>query len=155
MCLVRFLKVSETKFLRRNDPVRSSEVAQIRGRLSCNYFPKSYTYGRINLMFSNSTNALSGELTDLLSYLEATFYLETRQPADSNVKMDDFLRWAKQHLSDTRPSEVFPVDNNYGVLLTNGQRIKLCPDVEGQGGGHGDMANPDMSIPVTTMRGNK
>jgi len=103
-------------------------------------------------MLTNQTDALSGELTDLMSYLEATFQAETKMTAGHKVEMSAFLRWAKAHLSATRPSEVFPVDNNYGVLLTNGQRVKLCPDVESQGGGNGDMANPDTSIPVTTMR---
>jgi len=107
-------------------------------------------------MFTNKSDAVSGELTDLMSYLEAGFRSEMNQPAGSTVNMEAFIHWAKGHLSATRPSEVFPVDNNYGVLLTNGQRVKLCPDVEGQeGGGHGDMANPDASVPVTTMRGHK
>jgi len=103
-------------------------------------------------MFSNQTDALSGELTDLMSYLESGFRQEMNQPAGSSVNMEAFIHWAKDHLSATLPSEVFPVDNNYGILLTNGQRVKLCPGVNGQDNGHGDMANLDTSIPVTTMR---
>lgn len=104
-------------------------------------------------MFSNRTDALSGELPDLMSYLESTFRREMNQPAGNPVNMEAFILWSRDHLSVTRPSEVFPVDNNYGILLTNGQRVKLCPDVSGQSTGYGDMANPDNSVPVTTMRG--
>ena len=103
-------------------------------------------------MFTNATDAVSGELTDLMSYLEAAYRSEMQQPAGSEVKMEAFIHWAKQHLSDNRPSEVFPVDNNYGVLLTNAQRVKLCPDLESQVNSTGDMANPDTSIPVTKTR---
>jgi hypothetical protein len=103
-------------------------------------------------MFTNQTDAISGDLQDLLTYLEAKFRAETQQPEGIKLKEDGFLAWAKGHLGETRPSEVFAVDNNYGILLTNGQRIKLCPDVAGEEVRTGDMANPDQSIPVTRMK---
>ena len=103
-------------------------------------------------MFTNQTDAVSGDLSDLLSYLEANYRQKMQLKEPSKLDFDAFMKWAKQHLIETRPSEVFAVDNNYGVLLTNGQRIKLCPDGEGETARTGDMANPDQSIPVTRMR---
>lgn len=103
-------------------------------------------------MFTNQTDAISGDLQDLLAYLEAGYRAESKQPVGVQLNADGFLAWAKKHLSETRPSEVFAVDNNYGILLTNGQRVKLCPDVEGEETRTGDMANPDQSVPVTRRR---
>jgi hypothetical protein len=103
-------------------------------------------------VFTNQSDAISGDLTDLLTYLEASFRSETQQPVGIQLNSDAFLVWAKKHLSEVRPSEVFAVDNNYGILLTNGQRVKLCPSVVGEETRTGDMANPDQSIPVTRMR---
>jgi hypothetical protein len=103
-------------------------------------------------VFTNQTDALSGDLADLLTYLEASYRAETKKPADIPLNSDAFLVWARKHLRETRPSEVFAVDNNYGILLTNGQRVKLCPDVAGEVSRTGDMANPDQSVPVTRMR---
>ena len=104
-------------------------------------------------MFTNQPDAISGELADLMSYLEANYRQETKQPEAVSMPVDPFITWAKQHLIQHRPSEVFAVDNNYGILLTNGQRVQLCPNVpsEPQRTG-GDMANPDTSIPVTRMK---
>lgn len=104
-------------------------------------------------MFSNQPDALSGDLQDLLTYLEAVYRAETKQPAGTKLKEEGFIEFARNRLSQVRPSEVFAVDNNYGILLTNGQRVKLCPDVQGEPQRTGgDMANPDTSIPVTRMR---
>jgi hypothetical protein len=102
-------------------------------------------------MFTTSSDALSGELTDLMSYLEAGFRQEMNQPAGSTGDMGAFILWAKGHLSATRPSEVFPVDNNYGILLTNGQRIKLCP-ATGPLQRKGAMANPESGIQIVSTR---
>lgn len=103
-------------------------------------------------MFSNQPDAVSGDLNDLLTYLEAVYRRETNKPEGVQLNDGGFIEWAKGHLSEHRPSEVFAVDNNYGILLTNGQRVKLCPDVAGEPQRTGDMANPDQSIPVTRMR---
>ena len=100
-------------------------------------------------MFSTDNDAVNGDLMDLLSYLEAEYRKKLVKPDAISIEGDSFIKWAKQHLSKVRPSEVFAVDNNYGVLLTDGQRIKLCPDTAPTT--TGDMANTDTSIPVTRL----
>ena len=100
-------------------------------------------------MFSTDNDAVNGDLMDLLSYLEAEYRKKLVKPDAISIEGDSFIKWAKQHLSKVRPSEVFAVDNNYGVLLTDGQRVKLCPDTAPTT--TGDMANPDTSIPVTRL----
>ena len=97
-------------------------------------------------MFSTQSDAVPGDLMDLLSYLEAEYRKKLVKPDAVSIEGDSFIKWAKTHLSNIRPSEVFAVDNNYGILLTDGQRIKLCPDTVTS---TGDMANPDNSISVT------
>jgi len=94
----------------------------------------------------------SGELSDLITYLEANYRRERGLLPTDMLLDDDFVSWAKQHLSDNRPNEVFAVDNNYGILLTNGQRIKLSPDPQGYVPSNGDMANPDSSISIMQTR---
>ena len=100
-------------------------------------------------MFSTDNDAVNGDLLDLLSYLEAEYRKKLVKPDAISIEGDSFIKWAKQHLSKVRPSEVFAVDNNYGVLLTDGQRIKLCPDTAPTT--TSDMANPDTYIPVTRL----
>jgi hypothetical protein len=102
-------------------------------------------------VFTNENPALNSDLNDLLSHLEGVFTAEGS--STGAVTADKFLDFAKGYLSQNRPSEVFAVDNNYGVLLTNGQRIKLCPTAADEAAvTGGDMANPDTSIPVTRRR---
>lgn len=100
-------------------------------------------------MFSTQSDALNGELVDLLTYLEISYRETTQADKNLSIPASSFLSWAKEYLTKHRPSEVFAVDNNYGILLTNGQRIKLCPDTSAAS--TGDMANPDTSIPVTRL----
>lgn len=100
-------------------------------------------------MFTNTTTSLSGELADLLTHLEAAYRVKLDAKPGVICDSDAFCSWARGYLTDNRPSEVFPVDNNYGVLLTNGQRIKLCPDIAGITYSTGDMANPDLSISIS------
>lgn len=100
-------------------------------------------------MFSTQSDALNGELVDLLTYLEISYRETTQTDKNLAIPAAAFLKWAKDHLTNHRPSEVFAVDNNYGILLTNGQRVKLCPDTSVAR--TGDMANPDTSIPVTRL----
>lgn len=100
-------------------------------------------------MFSTQSDALNGELVDLLTYLELSYREITQTDKNLSIPASVFLAWAREYLTKHRPSEVFAVDNNYGILLTNGQRIKLCPDVSAVR--TGDMANPDSSIPVTRL----
>lgn len=99
-------------------------------------------------MFTNDIHAVSRELTDLLTHLEAGYRKTTTQPPSVVCGAEGFFDWARTYLAENRPSEVFPVDNNYGVLLTNGQRIKLCPDRPDELRRTGDMANKDASISI-------
>ena len=100
-------------------------------------------------MFSTNTDGQSGELVDLMSYLEAEYRKKLVKPDAITIEGDSFIKWAKKHLSEVRPSEVFAVDNNYGVLLTDGQRVKLCPDTAPTT--TGDMANADTSLPAPRL----
>jgi hypothetical protein len=99
-------------------------------------------------VFTNDTRAVTRELTDLLTHLEAGYRKTTTQPLSVTCGAEGFFDWARAYLTENRPSEVFPVDNNYGVLLTNGQRIKLCPELPNVTTRTGDMANPDASISI-------
>jgi len=92
---------------------------------------------------TNDPHSLSSELPDLISFLDTKF-------AEGQLPGDTFKSFATRYLGENRPSEVFAVDNNYGILLTNGQRVKLCPDAEGRESGRtGDMANPSQEIDIT------
>ena len=103
-------------------------------------------------MFTNQTGGVSGNLPDLLSHLEGVYRQETNQPIGLQTDADRFLTWAKSYLTEHRPAEVFAVDDNYGVMLTNGFRIKLSPDSVYESRATGDMANPDTSISITRAR---
>ena len=103
-------------------------------------------------MFTNQTGGVSGNLPDLLSYLEGVYRQVNAQPIGMQTDADRFVRWAKSYLTEHRPSEVFPVDDNYGVMLTNGFRVKLCPEGRSESRPTGDMANPDTSISITRSR---
>ncbi len=103
-------------------------------------------------MFTNQTGGVSGNLPDLLSHLEGVYRQVNNQPIGLQTDADRFIQWAKSYLTEHRPSEVFPVDDNYGVMLTNGFRIKLCPDSHFESRPTGDMANPDTSISITRTR---
>ena len=95
---------------------------------------------------TNDPHSISSELPDLISFLD-TKYHEDEEHEGS------FKDFAAEYLAENRPSEVFAVDNNYGILLTNGQRVKLCPDVEGSAPTRtGDMANPGQEIDITRKR---
>jgi len=104
-------------------------------------------------MLNTQVDAFSEEIPDLMSYLETKYRDE--QPRENDVvdfEAGDFLEWAKKHLTQHRPTEIFAVDNNYGIVLTKGQRVKLCPGVPGEPQRTGgDMANPDASISVTRL----
>jgi len=102
-------------------------------------------------MFTNEDPGQSGLLSDLITHIANDYRRNVDVVAASAAQ--DFIDFARDYLKQHRPSEVFPVDDNYGILLTNGVRIKLCPtsDTESEVTG-GDMANPDTSIPVTRQR---
>jgi hypothetical protein len=87
-----------------------------------------------------------GSLPDLLQYLAAEF--ATVATADQLKAAEHFIGWATQQLTSNRPVEVFAVDNNYGIQLTNGSRVQLCPNVPGTTTGTGAMAGPDNSISI-------
>lgn len=103
-------------------------------------------------MFSTTFTGATGELPDLISFLEAVYRAEKNSHAGLYDPADGFIGWAKDYLAKNRPSEVFAVDNNYGVQLTNGQRVRICPDAVSQTKRPGEMANPDNSISITQPR---
>lgn len=103
---------------------------------------------------TNDPHSLSSELPDLISFLD-TKYREESASGKRIVSQYDltFKDFATKYLAENRPSEVFAVDNNYGILLTNGQRVKLCPDAEGSAPARtGDMANPGQEVDITRKR---
>ena len=92
---------------------------------------------------TNDPHSLSSELPDLISFLDTKF-------AEDQLPGDTFKSFATRYLEENRPSEVLAVDTNYGILLTNGQRVKLCPDATGSEPARtGDMANPGKEIDIT------
>jgi len=100
---------------------------------------------------TNDPHSISSELPDLISFLDTKY----REKSITSLVKDNltFKDFATQYLAENRPSEVFAVDNNYGILLTNGQRVKLCPDAEGSAPTRtGDMANPGQEIDITRKR---
>jgi hypothetical protein len=103
-------------------------------------------------MFSTTLPGASGSLPDLLSLLRATYRTERGIPEGAADPSDAFLAWAQGYLTQHRPSEVFAVDNNYGLQLTNGQRLQLSPDAVSEVRQPGDMANPDSSIAIMQAR---
>lgn len=103
-------------------------------------------------MFSTTLTGASGELPDLIGFLEAAYRAEKNSHAGLYDPADSFIGWAKDYLAKNRPSEVFAVDNNYGVQLTNGQRLRISPDPVATVKQPGDMANPDTSISITKPR---
>jgi hypothetical protein len=91
-----------------------------------------------------------GSIQELMAYLESEYRKDTDQPTSVLCDGDNFFRWARIFLTKHRPYEVFPIDNNYGITLTNGQSVKLCPDAKTLR--PGDMANPDNSIAITKVK---
>ena len=91
---------------------------------------------------------MSGELVDLLSYLETEYRKAYELPVGIAADSDRFLDWAKKLLADKRPVEVFSVDNNYGIMLSDGQRLKISPDAITSGAVAGTMASQDSSIAI-------
>lgn len=102
-------------------------------------------------MVTTGETSIFDNMPDLLSHLEAGYREATKQPFGMTCDGDRFITWAKTYLSNHRPFEIFPVDDNYGVRLTNGVRLKVCPDAKDRPRS-GDMANPDTSISITRAR---
>lgn len=102
-------------------------------------------------MFSKTNSIVSGELPDLLTHLVLAHAADMAASNGEVEAAEPFIAWAKAYLDANRPSEFFSVDNNGGVLLTNGVRIKLCPD-GATALPAGSMANPDNSISVSRLR---
>lgn len=103
-------------------------------------------------MFSTTLTGASGQLPDLIAFLKAAYRKEQGVPEGLTDPSDAFIEWARGYLAQHRPSEVFAVDNNYGVQLTNGQRLQLCPAAGFEAKRPGDMANPDNSIAIMQAR---
>lgn len=101
-----------------------------------------------SMMFSTTLKGASGELPDLIAFLSMVYRQEIKTPTGIQDPSDAFIGWARSYLAKYRPSEVFAVDNNYGVQLTNGQRIQLSPsDAVGREPA-GMMASADSSIGI-------
>lgn len=103
-------------------------------------------------MFTNQTGGISGNLPDLISHLEDLYRQEIDKPVGLSIDATRFIDFAKKYLTQNRPTEVFAVDNNYGVMLTNGFRMKISPEALLVMQATGDMANPDTSISITRPR---
>ncbi len=101
-------------------------------------------------MFSTTLNGASGELPDLILFLQSVYRKEAGIPAGLSDPSDSFIEWARSYLDKHRPSEVFAVDNNYGVQLTDGQRLQICPSLGATS--NGDMANSDNSVSIMRAR---
>ena len=97
---------------------------------------------------NSAISKMSGELVDLLSYLETEYRKAYEIPTSISDDSDKFLDWAKKLLSEKRPVEVFSVSNNYGIMLSNGQRLKISPDVTATKAVAGTMSSPDSSIAI-------
>ena len=97
---------------------------------------------------NSAISKMSGELVDLLSYLETEYRKAYEIPASISDESDKFLDWAKKLLADKRPVEVFSVNNNYGIMLSDGQRLKISPDAIVTGAVAGTMSSPDSSISI-------
>jgi hypothetical protein len=75
------------------------------------------------------------EEQDLLQYLVGAFVdnLAELNPGIEDVgkkeaeKAEMFLRFAKKHLEENRIQGVYPADDNYGLILTNGVRVLVLP----------------------------
>jgi hypothetical protein len=96
----------------------------------------------------SAINKMSGELLDLLSYLETGYRKEHDMPAGIAADSDRFIAWAKKLLANKRPVEVFSVNNNYGIMLSDGQRLKISPDAALAGAVAGTMSSSDSSISI-------
>lgn len=99
-------------------------------------------------MVTTGSGTIFGDIPDLISHLE-TLYREKQNSTSGDDSK--FIDWAKSYLNQNRPYEVFAIDGNYGIRLTNGIRIKVCPDAQDKPKS-GDMANPDNSISITRNR---
>ena len=102
-------------------------------------------------MFSSGPIHVAGELPDLLSHLEAAYREHSHTNPNLAIEGASFLAFARQYLGANRPSEVFPVDQNYGFVLTNGVRLKLCP-ATASSYDHGGMASKDSSVSIISSK---
>lgn len=99
-------------------------------------------------MVTTGSGTIFGDIPDLISHLEMVY---RDNQANASSEDNKFISWAKSYLNQHRPYEVFAIDGNYGIRLTNGIRIKVCPDAQDKPRS-GDMANPDTSISITKTR---
>ena len=65
-------------------------------------------------------------LPSLMAHLQAAFRDEVKEV---NPDLDSFLTFCEDYLNRNRPVETFPVDNNYGIRLSNGHRLVISPGV--------------------------
>ena len=42
-------------------------------------------------------------------------------------KLQMFVRYARKFLTENRLQGIFPEEDNYGLLLSNGARVMVCP----------------------------
>ena len=82
-----------------------------------------------------------GEMLSLLDLLKSEYqkYMEgvnrtrssqDKPPLDAVATLraaTPFLRFCEKYLMRNRPGEVFPIDMNYGVVLSNSQRFAISP----------------------------
>ena len=99
-------------------------------------------------MLSKTLKGISGELPDLIAFLNTAYRKEIKIPEGVQDPSDNFIKWARVYLEQHRPSEVFAVDHNYGVQLSNGQRLQISPSESLEGSVAGKMASSDSSVPI-------
>ena len=89
-----------------------------------------------------------GQIPDLIQHLRSVFRAEKKLTDAVVDPSDEFIVWSRNYLNQYRPTEIFPVDNNQGIRLTNGITVALCPLGNVLAQPSGGMANPDTSVRI-------
>jgi hypothetical protein len=112
-------------------------------------FSKKYTTRGIGSMDFLQQPGGYTSIPDLITFLQDRFQVEVKKlPPGVGSGAEEFCTWAKEYLSRNRPTEVFAVDRNQGLLLTNGYRVVVSPYDKTSSALPGGMANPDTSVKI-------
>lgn len=66
----------------------------------------------------------TGEMPDLLEYLQQEY---EKEGESIRPDAEQFIRWARNYLSQHRPYQTFTVSANCGLVLSGGIALQLCP----------------------------